>query len=136
MEAWSILTRIWKLQRGLVSKAAPCIGEIAISPRELMLLAFVERYPNPGRLARELRIPTPSASHALKRLEGRGLLQRQSDPADLRRFNFALTADGKAALIKGQSCLENSVRNSLSRLQPEEQAELDRLLRILTEDEA
>jgi len=135
MNAWPLLTRIWKLQRDLLQRAAPCIDELSISPRELMLLAFVERNPSPSGLARELRIPTPSVSHALKRLEKQGFLERQSDPDDLRRFNFALTPTGKRALEKGQVCLQNSFRDSLSRLKPEEQIEFDRLLRVLTEGE-
>ncbi len=136
VNAWPLLTRIWKLQRDLVQKAAPCIDELEVSPRELMLMAFVERHPNPGRLARELRIPTPSVSHALKRLENQGLLERQSDPSDLRRFSFVLTEAGRQTLEKGQECLEGSFRNSLARLKPKEQREFERLLRILTEDEA
>ncbi len=136
VNAWPLLTRIWKLQRDLVQKAAPCIDELGISPRELMLLAFVERQPNPSGLARELRIPTPSVSHALKRLENQGMLERQSDPADLRRFNFALTAAGRKALARGQDCLKNSFRGSLRRLEPDEQREFERLLRKLTEDES
>ena len=97
-----------------------------------MLMAFVERYPNPGRLARELRIPTPSVSHALKRLEKRNLLERKSDPDDLRRFIFVLTGAGRRTLEEGQRCLEDSFRDSLSRLQTTEQAEFERLLAILT----
>jgi len=134
VNAWPLLTRIWKLQRDLLQRATPCIDELSVSPRELMLLAFVERNPNPSGLARELRIPTPSVSHALKRLEKLGLLERQNDPNDLRRYNFALTPAGKKALEKGQICLQVSFGNGLSRLKPEEQAEFERLLRILTED--
>ncbi|WP_457637284.1 MarR family winged helix-turn-helix transcriptional regulator [Oceanithermus sp.] len=135
MDAWPLLTRIWKLQRDLLQKAAPCIEELSVSPRELMLLAFVERCPSPSGLARELRIPTPSVSHALKRLEKRGLLERQTHPEDLRRFNFALTETGKSALERGQECLKKSFLDSLARLRPEEREEFDRLLYKLTEDE-
>jgi len=135
VNAWPLLTRIWKLQRDLVQRASPCIDKLSLSPRELMLLAFVERQPSPSGLARELRIPTPSVSHALKRLEKRGFLERQGDPDDLRRFNFVLTKTGRRALEKGQECLQNSFRDSLSRLNPDEQQEFDRLLRKLTEEE-
>ncbi len=135
VNAWPLLTRIWKLQRSLIQQASPCIDELSLSPRELMLLAFVERCPSPSGLARELRIPTPSVSHALKRLEKQGLLKRQNHPDDLRRFNFVLTRAGKAALKKGQECLQNTFRDRLSRLRPEEVDELNRLLLILTEDE-
>ena len=99
-----------------------------------MLLAFVDRYPNPGGLARELRIPTPSVSHALKRLEQKGLLERQNDPTDLRKYIFVLTNIGRQALKKGQECLEDSFRKSLSRFTLSEQKEFERLLRVLTED--
>lgn len=135
VNAWPLLTRIWKLQRDLVQKAAPCIDDLSVSPRELMLLAFVERCPSPSGLARELRIPTPSVSHALKRLEKQGLLSRQNHPDDLRRYNFVLTNAGRKTLKQGQECLQNSFRDSLARLDPDEQEEFDRLLNKLTEDE-
>jgi len=136
MDAWPILTRIWKLQRDLAQKATPCIDGFAISPRGLMLLAFVERYPNPSGLARELHIPTPSVSHALKKLEQSGLLERKNDPNDLRRFVFILTEKGKRALVGGQECLQSSFRETLKRLDPAERRELDRLLQKLTEGES
>ena len=136
VDTWPLLVRIWKLQRGLLKQAAPCIDELGLSPRDLMLLALIERFPSPGLLARELRLPTPSVSHAMKRLERRGFVQRQNDPDDLRRFIFALTQSGRRALVKGQECLQAGLRKSLERLEPAEQETLARLLGKVTEEPA
>ena len=136
VDTWPLLVRIWKLQRGLLKQAAPCIDELGLSPRDLMLLALIERFPSPGLLARELRLPTPSVSHAMKRLEKHGFVQRQSDPGDLRRFIFALTQSGRRALVKGQECLQAGLRKSLERLEPAEQETLARLLNKVTEEPA
>ena len=136
VNTWPLLVRIWKLQRGLLKQAAPCIDELGLSPRDLMLLALIERFPSPGLLARELRLPTPSVSHAMKRLEKHGFVQRQSDPDDLRRFIFALTQSGRRALVKGQECLQAGLRKNLERLDPAEQETLAHLLSKITEEPA
>ncbi|HHH13102.1 MULTISPECIES: MarR family transcriptional regulator [Oceanithermus] len=136
MEAWPLLTRIWKLQRALAQEAAPCIGEYGLNPKELMLLAFVEKRPHAGQLARELHLPAPSVTHALKRLEKAGLIVREHDPEDLRRFLFTLTPRGQEALEAGRGCLVERLRDRLVRLAPEERATLIALLDRMLEEHA
>ncbi len=136
MEAWPLLTRIWKLQRALAREAASCMGEHDLNPKELMLLALVEKRPHAGQLAREMRLPAPSVTHALKRLEKAGLIVREHDPEDLRRFLFALTPKGREALEAGRGCLVERLRDRLSRLNPEERATLVALLDRMLEEHA
>ncbi len=134
MEAWPLLTRIWRLQRALAEESEPCLAEYDLGPRELMLLAFVEHRPFAGQLARELHLPAPSVTHALKRLERAGLITRENDPADLRRFLFRLTPRGRRALAAGRACLVGRLRARLGRLTPEERETLVTLLdRVLEE---
>jgi len=136
VDAWPLLTRIWRLQRALVEEATPCIAEQGLSPKDLMLLALVERIPHAGALARELHLPAPSVSHALKRLEGAGLVERRSDASDLRRFVFELTPRGREALAAGSDCLTRTMRARLARLAPAERSQLNHLLERLLEDDA
>ncbi len=118
-----------------MQEANPCINREAISPRDLMLLAFIERYHSPGELAQQLHVPLPSVSHALKRLEQAGLVSRRSDEKDLRRFIFTITDEGQAAIERGKSCISKSFRERLARLNDAEKEELARLLVKLTEEE-
>jgi len=136
VEAWPLLTRIWRLQRALAQEAAPCIGAFGLNPKELMLLAFVEKRPHAGQLARELHLPAPSVTHALKRLERSGLITREHDPDDLRRFLFALTPEGQRALAAGRECLVERLRDRLGRLDPGERATLITLLDRMLEEHA
>lgn len=134
VEAWPLLTRIWRLQRALAEEAEPCMAEYDLSPRELMLLAYVEHRPHAGELARALHLPAPSVTHALKRLERSELITRENDPGDLRRFLFRLTPKGKRALAAGRTCLVERLRDRLGRLAPEERETLVALLdRVLEE---
>jgi len=136
VEAWPLLTHIWRLQRALAQEAAPCIGEYGLNPKELMLLAFVEKHPYAGQLASELHLPAPSITHVLKRLERSGLIVRENDPQDLRRFLFTLTRKGREALEAGRGCLIERLRNRLSRLTPEERKVLVALLNRMLEEDA
>lgn len=136
VEAWPLLTRVWRLQRALAQEATPCISAYGLNPKELMLLAFVEKRPHAGLLARDLHLPAPSVTHVLKRLERSGLITREQDPEDLRRFLFTLTPEGEQALAAGRECLVERLRNRLGRLKPEERAALlDLLDRMLEEEE-
>jgi len=132
VEAWPLLIRLWRLQRALNEEASPCMAEHGLSPRELMLLAFIEYRPHAGQLARELHLPAPSVTHSLKRLEKAGLITRKSDPGDLRRFVFRLTDEGRRALDAGRDCLIERMRERLGCLSPEERTQLigflDRML--------
>lgn len=70
----------------------------------------------------------------LARLEARGLLQREQDPADKRRRFITLTAEGEA-LLDASLPVGHGVDNQfLSRLSVAEQHHLRMLLLKITED--
>ena len=74
----------------------------------------------------EQRLLTPSGiTRAVARLEERGLLRRDQDPADKRAFFATLTPKGIQALRRAQRTHHATVRELyLSRLDPRELAQL------------
>lgn len=70
----------------------------------------------------------------LSRLESRGLLVREADPADKRRRFITLTAKGKAVLTSTQLVSKQVDTEFLAKLSPGDQQHLIRLLKLMMED--
>lgn len=136
MTSWEILARLWRLQRAVFADAAPCRERHGLAPAALFVLAHVQARPAPSQLARTLGLPLPTMSHILRRLERQGLIRRQADPQDLRRFRLSLTDAGLAALAAARDCAGRALEARLARLSARERDELARLLDVmLTDDE-
>ncbi|WP_432535209.1 MarR family winged helix-turn-helix transcriptional regulator [Kineococcus arenarius] len=69
-----------------------------LSLREYDVLHTLSRCPTGrtrlGELSEQVHLPQPSLSRLVDRLERRGLLARETDPADRRGVVVALTEDG------------------------------------------
>lgn len=112
-----MLIRLWRLQRGLLADLVTCLEGVV--PKEVFLLYAVGRWPNPTDLSRVLLLPLPTVSHHLRHLEARGLLRREVDPEDLRRFAFRRTPQGQEVLDQAMGCLSRALDARLDRLSPE-----------------
>lgn len=130
---WEVLGRIWRLQRSLREETEEGLEALGLSGLEAWLLRTLKRWPHPSAAARGMGLPLPTVSHMLKRLEGRGLVERALDPGDLRRFSFRLTEVGERALQGAEALMERALARRLSRLSPQEAQELLRLLALLEE---
>lgn len=130
---WSVLTRIWKLNRDMREEAMPHLEALGLSAFDPWLLAEIEKHHFPTEAVRIMQIPAPTISQMLKRLEADGLVIRSLDPTDLRRYRFDLTEKGKGLLQESQKHMLASMERRLERLTPEQRGQFVSLLDILAQ---
>jgi DNA-binding MarR family transcriptional regulator len=76
----------------------------------LWWLAEHEAPPTQARLAERAATDTMMTSQVLRRLEGRGLLERQVDPQDARARRLVLTPAGRELLAPALAAVERADR--------------------------
>jgi DNA-binding MarR family transcriptional regulator len=108
---------VTRLSRQLRQRA-----EIGISPTQMSALAAIERHGSMtlGELAAHERVQPPSITAVVSRLEDQGLVERRPDPGDRRVARVEVTRDGHKLVARSRS---------------RKDAELDRRLGALTDDE-
>jgi DNA-binding MarR family transcriptional regulator len=129
------ITKVWALNYRLVAsviaEVAPALHELGLEVKELFLLAELDAHPHPAALAEALLIPKPSVTVYVKRLEAAGLVKREIDSADLRRYKLSMTADGRKAMTRGLALLAARFGERIGRLTAAQQAEFKALLEKL-----
>jgi DNA-binding MarR family transcriptional regulator len=88
---------------------------------------------SPTRLGRGLMLSSAGVTSRIDRLERRGLVRRLPDPADRRGVIVELTDEGVQAVDAAVAAITVSDAQLLTRLAPEEAAQLASLLRKLLE---
>lgn len=87
---------------------------------------------NPGltqkRLSQAINVSPPNLATLLDRLEARGLVLRQRNPADKRSQNLVLTPEGRALCKKADKTVAELESEATDMLTDNERAELLRLL--------
>ena len=108
---------VTRLSRQLRQRA-----EIGISPTQMSALVAIERHGSMtlGELAAHERVQPPSITAVVTRLEDQGLVERRPDPGDRRVARVEVTRDGHKLVARSRS---------------RKDAELDRRLGALTDDE-
>ncbi|MFI5048463.1 MAG: MarR family winged helix-turn-helix transcriptional regulator [Gaiellales bacterium] len=98
-EAWGMLLRLFVSQRGRVPSVA---AEFELSPMQAHVLRLLEPdQPLPMRaLAGKLCCDPSNVTGIVDRLEERGLVQRQSSPADRRMRVLVVTEDGARLRVR------------------------------------
>jgi len=108
-----------------------CIPDLT-KPQYAVLRSIAE---NPGIEQVQLTDVAVSSkatlAEMLSRLEARGLLIREADPADKRRRFITLTPEGRAVLAKTQPIGQQVDTEFLARLSPDDQQHLVRLLKLI-----
>lgn len=105
----------------------------AVAPHHFSVMSRLEDAPRtPGELAEIERVSAPSMSRTVAGLVDLGYVERAPDPADKRQVIVTLTPEARQVLkdIRRKRDAWMSVR--VSRLDPEEQAVLQRAAAILT----
>lgn len=125
---------IGSLSRRLRRAAHHELGPLGVTPAQLRALRTVDGCGAAIRmseLADRLHIARRSATSVVEELVDRGLLERQADPDDRRAVEVAVTAAGRRLLRRVQERRRSAARRLLTRLSPQELAELGDLLRRL-----
>src|SRR6476619_4480530 len=84
---------------------------------------------SPTRLARGLLLSSAGVTSRIDRLERRGFVRRLADPIDRRGVIIELTDEGLTVVDAAVAANVASERQLLSRLEPQEVAQLEGLLR-------
>ena len=68
-----------------------------LNTKELVVLAAImDGAHTPGKVAAAQNLPAPTVTRIITKLVEAGLVERVTDPADLRRFDLRLTPQGQA----------------------------------------
>ena len=86
---------------------------------------------SPTRLGRGLMLSSAGVTSRIDRLERRGLVRRLPDPDDRRGVIVGLTDDGEKLVDEAVTAVAESDRQLLARLDPDEVAQLQVLLKKL-----
>ena len=130
--AWQLLVKFFFAQREHLS---PAIVEFDLSPVQCHVLHLIEpERPLPmGWLAETLACDASNVTGLVDRLEARGLVQRRPSAGDRRVKVVQLTGRGtkmRARLLTGMT----AGSHPLSRLSPEQQRSLVRILETLLDE--
>ena len=130
-EAFHLMRKVFQQH---TARWQQCIPELT-KPQYAVLRSVAE---NPGIeqvLLTDVAVSSKATlAEMLARLETRGLLVREADPADKHRRFITLTAEGKTVLAKTQPVGQQVDTEFLARLSPDDQQHLVRLLKSMTED--
>ncbi len=131
-----IVTRIWRIGRHLEQHRKQRLDLLGTDRATLDVLATLRRSGPPyqrtaGELMQSALITSGGVSQRLEKLERAGLITRQVDLGDRRRVEVRLTPAGVELVDSVVSDVMEHETKLLTRLSPEEQATMVRLLRKL-----
>src|SRR5439155_23255682 len=88
------MKQLWAVDHGLQSASKRMEARFGVTGPQRLVVRIVGRFPRigAGRVAEILHVHPSTLTGILKRLEGRGILQRKADVRDGRRALFELTA--------------------------------------------
>jgi MarR family transcriptional regulator, organic hydroperoxide resistance regulator len=120
--ALDFLQRLWRLNHALEKLSSRMDKELGVTAQQRFMLRCIGKYPGltAGQLAALLHVDPGTVSAALRRLEGKGLLQRRRNPRDRRRASLGLTAQGRALDAPAQHSVEHAVELLLASTSPKQ----------------
>ena len=124
---------LWALDHALQSASKRMESAFGMTGPQRLVVRIVGRFPGiaAGRIAEILHVHPSTLTGVLKRLEGRGILQRRPDPRDARRALFMLTAKGRRLDTVRTGTVEQAVRRVLLK-DPEKVAVAQEVLAALS----
>lgn len=126
-EAFNGLVRFYQFR----DRDRSCCGGLTVTECHVLEATLAEAPPSISELGAALRMNKSTASRAVVRLEGRGLVRRHDDAANHRTWRVVPTPRGRAAhtaIVRG---LKAEQRALLGTLAPEERRRFTELLRAL-----
>jgi len=126
---------LWAVDHALQSTSKRMEATFGLTGPQRLVVRIVGRFPGiaAGRVADILHVHPSTLTGILKRLEGRGVLQRKPDARDARRALFMLTAKGRKLDVVRTGTVEQAVRRVLSK-DPDKVAAAQEVLAALSEE--
>ncbi|MGH9442582.1 MAG: MarR family winged helix-turn-helix transcriptional regulator [Thermoanaerobaculia bacterium] len=114
-EDLDFLGLIWGVDHALHRASKSMETIVGVTGPQRLVIRIVGRFPGipAGHLARLLRVHPSTLTGVLKRLQGRGLLRRRSDPRDGRRRLLGLTDKGRIFDVETPGTIEAAIRRVL-----------------------
>jgi len=127
---WLIL---YKASRAVERNALASIAGLGMGLSDFAILELLlHKGPQPvNRIGKKVLLSSGSITTAIDRLEARKLVQRSTDPDDLRSRIVQLTAAGRKLIEPAFDKHCRDMEETMSILRPREREELTRLLRKL-----
>ncbi|WP_216328856.1 MarR family winged helix-turn-helix transcriptional regulator [Deinococcus aestuarii] len=97
-ELYDLVRLTLRLSRRFLSALdEPLEAALGLNTKELLVLAAVmDGADTPGTVAARQKLPAPTVTRIVTKLVGQGLVERVTDPGDLRRQRLRLTPQGEA----------------------------------------
>ncbi|GBF07607.1 MarR family transcriptional regulator [Deinococcus aerius] len=97
----------------------PLEQAVNLNTKEVLVLAAVmDGLDTPGAVAEHHRLPAPTVTRIVTKLAAQGLLERVTDPADLRRQRLRLTPAGEATRTRTRAASQDIVQAHFGHLPP------------------
>jgi DNA-binding MarR family transcriptional regulator len=111
---------IWGVSHGLQATSKRMEAELGITGPQRLVVRIVGRRPGvtAGELADVLQLHPSTLTGVLRRLEGRGAIERRPGERDRRQARLFLTAAGRAVDRRHAGTVEAGVRRALAGLDP------------------
>ena len=134
-----VLSRVTRLARHLDLARRQAFATHDLETWEFDVLAALRRAgppysQSPGQLGTETLVTSGTMTNRIDRLEGRGLVRREPDPADRRGVRVVLTDAGRQTVDDALFDLVAREHDLLATLPPDRQTELATLLRALVRE--
>jgi MarR family transcriptional regulator, organic hydroperoxide resistance regulator len=109
---------LWAVDHTLRTASKRMKTDIGVTGPQRLAIRMVGRFPgiDAGDLAGLLHIHPSTLTGILSRLEGRGYINRTTDPEDGRRYLFHLTPKGKTMDAARSQTVEARVKRALTRI--------------------
>ncbi|MFC4425963.1 MarR family winged helix-turn-helix transcriptional regulator [Deinococcus navajonensis] len=90
----------------------PLEDALGLNTKELLVLsAIMDGFDTPGAVAERHRLPAPTVTRIVTKLVTAGLLERRSDPGDLRRQRLHPTESGAQTRARTRSTAQDIVQS-------------------------
>jgi len=115
-EVLDFMRLIWAVSHGLQAASKRMNRTLGITGPQRLVIRIVGRAPgvSAGMLADVLHLDPSTLTGVLRRLQGRGLLQRTTEPADRRRVRLYLTTKGRRFDVVVSGTVEAAVATALA----------------------
>lgn len=114
----------------------PYFAQFDLTPPQFQVLSIAIRFraepPTQRQLARDLYVSFPNVTVLLKRLERKGLIERDGNPADRREKFVRVSAAGQKLLSRIWKVHQRQMDLVMKGLTPAERREMARLLNKMT----